>query len=194
MATGMSGDAFNTVEKALDERTIGHNPERLSLLKGGVVYSNAVTTVSPTYAVETSTGGGGWLSGTLAEYQQKYHGILNGIDDVMWDPSSDLYLPCAFSKDDLSGKYFLQRYLRSGLGLEDPASDNGSGNNRKPLVVCITRLVPQKGIHLIRHAIWQTVKQGGQFVLLGSGHADGDFRHLAENDFKDHDQVKLILG
>ena len=61
-------------------------------------------------------------------------------------------------------------------------------------MVCITRLVPQKGIHLIRHAIWQTVKQGGQFVLLGSGHADGDFRHLAENDFKDHDQVKLILG
>ena len=144
--------------------------------------------MSPTYAVETSTGGG-LAQRHLAEYQQKYHGILNGIDDVMWDPSSDLYLPCAFSKDDPSGKYFLQRYLRSGLGLEDPASDDGSGNNRKPLVVCITRLVPQKGIHLIRHAIWQTVKQGA-VCALGSGHADGDFRHLAENDFKDHDQVK----
>ncbi len=70
-ATGVDGALFNTVEKALDERTIGHNPERLSLLKGGVVYSNAVTTVSPTYAVETSTGQGGWLSGTLAMYSSK---------------------------------------------------------------------------------------------------------------------------
>lgn len=66
-ATGVDGSLFNTVEKALDERTIGHNPERLSLLKGGIVYSNAVTTVSPTYAEETRNGhGGGWLSGTLS--------------------------------------------------------------------------------------------------------------------------------
>ena len=60
------------------------------------------------------------------------------------------------------------RYLQMGLGMEvDPA---------KPLVVCVTRLVPQKGIHLIRHGIFRTLEQGGQFVLLGSGHADGEFR------------------
>ena len=186
--TGVSGDLFNTVEKALDERTIGHNPERLSLLKGGVVYSNVVTTVSPTYAEETSTGQGGWLSGTLSMYASKYHGILNGIDDVMWDPVRDLYLPVPFAHDNLEGKYFLQKYLRSGLGLGSPKE-----GERKPLVVCITRLVPQKGIHLIRHAIFRTLEQGGQFILLGSGHADGDFRHLAEHDFKDHPEVKLMI-
>ena len=185
----MSGDIFNTVEKALDERTIGHNPERLSLLKGGVVYSNVVTTVSPTYAVETRSGQGGWLSGTLAECQHKYHGILNGIDDVMWDPTRDLYLPVSFSAADLAGKYFLQRFVRKGLGLDDP-SERGE---RKPLVVCITRLVPQKGIHLIKHALWQTVEQGGQFILLGSGHADGDFRHLSENEFRDHRDARLMI-
>mmetsp|Transcript_2521 Transcript_2521/g.6005 ORF Transcript_2521/g.6005 Transcript_2521/m.6005 type:complete len:195 (-) Transcript_2521:129-713(-) len=64
---------------------------------------------------------------------------------------------------------------------------------RKPLVVCITRLVPQKGIHLIRHAIFRTQEQGGQFILLGSGHADADFRALAENEFKDHPDVKLMV-
>ena len=186
--TGVSGDLFNTVEKALDERTIGHNPERLSLLKGGVVYSNVVTTVSPTYAEETSMGQGGWLSGTLSMYSSKYHGILNGIDNVMWDPSHDLYLPCSFSAEDLQGKYFLQRYVRRGLGLQDPV-----GEERKPIVVCITRLVPQKGIHLIRHAIFRTLEKGGQFILLGSGHADGDFRQLAEKDFKDHPDVKLMV-
>ncbi len=60
------------------------------------------------------------------------------------------------------------RYLQQGLGLDlEPG---------KPLVVCVTRLVPQKGIHLIRHAVHRTAEQGGQFVLLGSGHADGAFR------------------
>jgi starch synthase len=190
--TGVSGDLFNTVEKALDERTIGHNPERLSLLKGGVVYSNVVTTVSPTYAEETSTGQGGWLSGTLSMYSSKYHGILNGIDNVMWDPQRDLYLPCPFSPGNLQGKRFLQKYVRRGLGFEDPAEGNRD-ESRKPLVICITRLVPQKGIHLIRHAIFRTVEKGGQFILLGSGHADGDFRHLAENEFRDHPDVKLMV-
>ena len=56
-ATGVSGELFSTIDKALDERTIGHNPERLCLLKGGMVYSNAVTTVSPNYAAETLHGG-----------------------------------------------------------------------------------------------------------------------------------------
>ena len=55
------------MNKALDERTIGHNPERLCLMKGGIVYSNAVTTVSPTYASEAVDGGAaGWLKATIA--------------------------------------------------------------------------------------------------------------------------------
>lgn len=59
-ATGVSGELFSTIDKALDERTIGHNPERLCLLKGGIIYSNAITTVSPNYARETLHGGGRW--------------------------------------------------------------------------------------------------------------------------------------
>ena len=106
----------------------------------------------------------------------------------------DLYLPCPFSPDNLQGKWFLQKYVRRGLGLEDPTeSSRDESESRKPLVVCITRLVPQKGIHLIRHAIFRTVEKGGQFILLGSGHADGDFRHLAENEFRDHPDVKLMV-
>ena len=57
-SAGMAGELFADVEKALDDRTIGHNPERLSTLKGGIVYSNAVTTVSPTFAEEILLGGG----------------------------------------------------------------------------------------------------------------------------------------
>ena len=66
-ASGAPGSLFASVEKALDERTVGHNPERLCLLKGGVVYASAVTTVSPTYARECREGGAaGWLGATLA--------------------------------------------------------------------------------------------------------------------------------
>ena len=99
-ATGVSGSLFASVDKALDERTIGHNPERLCLLKGGIVYSSAVTTVSPTYAQETLTGGtAGFLQSTLAkpEVTNKYMGILNGIDTDVWNPATDPYLPACFS-------------------------------------------------------------------------------------------------
>ncbi len=129
---------------------------------------------------------------TPRRYSSKYHGILNGIDDVMWDPRADAWLPpgVGFSPDALEGKRFLQRYVRSGLGLREP---NASEGERVPLVVCITRLVPQKGVHLIRHAIFRTLAMGGQFVLLGSGHCDGEFRHLAEHDLNGSPDARLLV-
>lgn len=188
-ATGVSGDAFAEVERALDERTIGHNPERLCLLKGGIVYSSIVTTVSPTYATETLTGGAaGWLRSTLArpEIAGKYWGVLNGIDTEMWDPSADPLLPACYSSAMPQGKALCKRYLQQGLGLEI-APD-------KPLVAVISRLVPQKGIHLIEHSVGRTVAQGGQFVLLGTGHADGGLRRLAGETYKDSPDVRMIFG
>lgn len=186
--TGVPGEQFAEVEKALDERTIGHNPERLSLMKGGVVYSNAITTVSPTYATEALHGGAaGWLRSTLAKpaINAKFHGVLNGIDTDMWDPSNDPFLPATYSPAHMLGKQLCKRYLQQGLGLEvDPA---------KPLVACVTRLVPQKGIHLIRHSIGRTNELGGQYLLLGSGHADRDFRAMADGEYKDHPNVRLMI-
>ena len=71
-----------------------------------------------------------------------------------------------------------------GLGL--------SPESNKPLVAVVSRLVPQKGIHLIKAAIYRTVQQGGQFVLLGSGHADGIFKQMMTTDFKDHPDCKSV--
>jgi starch synthase len=85
----------------------------------------------------------------------------------------------------MEGKAICKRYLQEGLGLE--VSDE------KPLVVCVSRLVPQKGIHLIDHAIKRTKAQGGQFVLLGSGHSDPPFQAMAENEFKDDPDVRLLI-
>ncbi len=187
-ATGVSGSLFASVDKALDERTIGHNPERLCLLKGGVIYSSAVTTVSPTYAMETLTGGSaGFLQSTLAkpEVAAKYMGILNGIDTDVWNPATDPYLPACFSSHIPEGKAMCKAYLQRGLGLEE-APD-------KPLVAVISRLVPQKGIHLIEHAAVKTVEIGGQFVLLGTGHASGGLQSLAHDRFKDNKNISMMF-
>lgn len=188
-ATGVPGEAFADVNKALDERTIGHNPERLCLLKGGIVYASVVTTVSPTYAAETLTGGAaGWLQSTLArpEVAAKYWGVLNGIDTQAWDPAADPDLPAPFSAAAPAGKALCKAYLQRGLGMTvDPS---------KPLVAVISRLVPQKGINLIEHAVGRTAGAGGQFVLLGTGHADAGLRNLANNVHGDNPDVAMVFG
>lgn len=136
------------------------NPHALNLMKGGIVYSNFVTTVSPTYAVETKDGGQGFgLEPTLHIHHQKYGGVVNGIDYNVWNPEVDQYIPVNYGIDNLDDKYQNKVALRHRLMLSD---------NEKPIVAFIGRLDPQKGLELVRHAIFYTLGQYGQFVLLGS--------------------------
>jgi len=185
IATGLNGEDFNTLEKAMDERTIGHNPERMCLLKGAIVYSNYVTTVSPTYAREALGGGGGFLAKTLQSSRMKFAGVLNGVDEDIWDARLDPFLPSNFKPGAMEGKALCKKYLQMGLGMDV--------NPDKPLVVCVSRLVPQKGIELIKHSIPHTKSQGGQFVLLGSGHSDPPFSAMAQGEFRDDPDVKLLI-
>nr|GEW60342.1 probable starch synthase 4, chloroplastic/amyloplastic [Tanacetum cinerariifolium] len=143
---------------------------------GAIVFSNIVTTVSPTYAQEVRTPQGGQgLHATLNAHAQKFVGILNGIDTDAWNPATDGYLRFQYNANDLEGKYENKKALRRHLGLS-------VADSSRPLVGCITRLVPQKGVHLIRHAIYRALELGGQFVLLGSSPAfngafDRAFKH-----------------
>lgn len=190
---GLDGPAYCTIEKAVDDRTIGHNPERLSLLKGGIVYSNAVTTVSPTYANETLCSG--WLANTLLRHREKFSGILNGIDTVMWDPSRDPYLPATYDALQVEGKQVCKAYVQRGLGMEVLRQQEASNKKSPPMVVCITRLVAQKGIHLIRYAIDRIDQLGGQFVLLGTSsdwRVQGEFENLV-HQYKRGKNIRLLL-
>ncbi|KAH9305384.1 hypothetical protein KI387_009788, partial [Taxus chinensis] len=194
---GLDGSVYSTIDKALDDRTIGHNPERLSLLKGGIVYSNAVTTVSPTYVNETLCSG--WLSNILMQYRTKYFGILNGIDTTLWDPTVDKFLPLHFHEKELKGKQICKQYVQRGLGLSfNPKIVSNQPTNEEkvsPLVVCITRLVAQKGLHLIRYAVNRVPELGGQFILLGTapdGRVQGEFEHLSDQ-YKESNDIRLLL-
>ncbi len=189
-ATGWPAAPFASIDRALDERTIGHNPERLCLMKGGIVYANAgVVTVSPTYAREAAEGGAaGFLRSTLLrpDVRRRFRGVLNGIDTGLWNPAGDPFLPLPYTASTAAeGKAAAKRFVQLGLGLDpDPAA---------PLAVCITRLVPQKGVHLIRHSIHTMLAAGGQYVLLGTGHADGDFKALADGELKGSTSARMCL-
>ncbi|CAN6689544.1 unnamed protein product [Malus baccata var. baccata] len=163
--------------------------DRINAVKGAVVFSNMVTTVSPTYAQEVLTAEGGHgLHSTLNFHSKKFNGVLNGIDADAWNPATDAYLKVQYSANDRQGKAENKEALRRTLGLS-------SADVKRPLVGCITRLVPQKGVHLIRHAIYRTLELGGQFVLLGSSpvhHIQSEFEGLASH-FENHDHVRLIL-
>jgi starch synthase len=146
------------------------HPRALNLLKAGIVYSNFITTVSPRYAFETKDQGQGFgLEPTLHIHQMKYGGVVNGIDYDIWNPEVDRQIPVRYSVESIDGKYDNKRALRHRLMLAD---------NEKPIVAFIGRLDPQKGLDLVRHAIFYTLERGAQFVLLGSSPDDrinGDF-------------------
>ncbi|MBK5929488.1 glycogen synthase [Halochromatium salexigens] len=159
-------------ERFFDWHRLGdnHHKNALNLLKGGVVYANFVTTVSPRYAFETKDQGQGFgLEPTLHTHHMKYGGVVNGIDYDVWNPEIDRYIPAHYGLDTLDAKYENKRALRHRLMLAD---------NEKPIVAFIGRLDPQKGLELVRHAIFSTLERGAQFVLLGSSHDQG-----INNDF-----------
>ncbi len=136
------------------------NPHALNLMKGGVVYSNFVTTVSPRHASEAKDQGQGFgLEPTLHIHHVKYGGVVNGVDYNVWNPEIDHYIPHHYGVDNIEDKYKNKKALRDRLMIAD---------NEKPIVAFVGRLDPQKGLELIRHAIFYTLHRRGQFVLLGS--------------------------
>ena len=136
------------------------NPSALNLMKGGIVYSNYVTTVSPHHAWEVHYGNFGFgLGHTIHIHQHKFKGILNGVDYNLWNPELDDYIPYHYALDHLEGKEWNKKALRECLLLRQ--SD-------KPIVAYIGRLDRQKGVHLIHHAIYYSLHKEAQFVLLGT--------------------------
>ena len=184
-ATGLNQEAYYFQYDRLRDN---FNPYALNMMKGGIVYSNFFNTVSPHHAWEahyTEVGCG--LSHTIHLNEERFSGILNGIDDQFWNPESDRYIPTHYSKDDLTAKAKNKKALRERLFLQD--SD-------KPLICYIGRLDEQKGVHLVHHAIYYALEKGAQFVLLGSATEPGinaKFQH--EKAFlNDNPDCHLELG
>ncbi len=134
----------------------------INALKAGLVWSDHITTVSPTYARElTRPEFGHGLDGVIRSRSNVLTGILNGIDDEVWDPSNDPALKVNYIRP--KGKARARAALRRELEL--PEADG-------PLAVVVSRMTQQKGLDVLLAALPSLLDQDGQLALLGSGDPD----------------------
>lgn len=162
---------------------------QISYLKGGVNFSERVTTVSPTYAREILTPELGFgFDGVLRRRADALSGILNAIDIDRWNPAADPFLPAPFSAADLSGKAVAKLALLEAVKL--PVTDQ---TRKRPLIGLISRLTDQKGFDLIAAAASQLMELDATWVLLGSGERqyEDDWRWLAG---RFPDRVSTTIG
>ncbi len=135
---------------------------KLSFIKGGIIDSDVVTTVSERYAREIQTKEFGCnLEGVLVEYRDKLQGIVNGIDPANWNPEKDTEIPALFNPEELDGKAKCKASLQRENGLDiDP---------KTPVICMVSRLVEQKGLDILIESLGKIFQNGFQFVLLGTG-------------------------
>jgi starch synthase len=147
---------------------------KISFMKAGLVYSDRITTVSPTYAREICTPEFGCgLEGVLRDRGNNLSGILNGVDYAIWNPD-DPAIAKAYSADDLGGKRDCKLALQAELGLSQDAG--------KPLFAVVSRLTSQKGMDFLLAALPELLREGAQLAVLGTGEGDleAGFRYAAE--------------
>ena len=160
---------------------------QFSFIKGGLVYADWLTTVSPTYAKEIQTPAfGEGLDGLLTSRADRLSGILNGVDYTTWDPANDVHLPHRYSADDLSGKAENRRALRARLGLPEPGKE-------MPIIGMVGRLAWQKGLDLVVDALPELMDRPLQLAILGSG--DSRLENQLGRAAKAHpDRIGLYVG
>jgi starch synthase len=140
---------------------------RMNFMKSALVFSDAVTTVSETYAREILTAPefGYGLEGVLAGRRDPPVGIVNGIDYSTWTPSTDTLLPARYSYPDLKGKSENRKAVLRVFGL-DPANEDC------PLLVMISRIETQKGFDLVAATLDDLLSRNLYFILLGQGNKE----------------------
>ena len=136
---------------------------KISLLKAGIVYSDAITTVSPRYAREIKSAEYGMgMEGILNHRKDSLSGILNGVDYRIWNPALDEHIPEKYSAEDIKGKKYCKESVLKEMGLS-ASMDN------QPLVCVVSRLDSQKGIDLIIRALEKLLNMNVGIIIFGSG-------------------------
>jgi len=137
---------------------------QISFLKAGLYYADHITAVSPTYAREITQPEFGYgMEGLLQQRHRegRLSGILNGVDEQIWNPETDLLLAARYGRDSVEDKAENKRQLQIAMGLKV--------NDKVPLFAVVSRLTSQKGLDLVLEALPGLLEQGGQLALLGAG-------------------------
>jgi starch synthase len=160
---------------------------KISLLKAGIVYSEAITTVSPTYAREIQTPEFGLgMDGILRVRKAFLHGILNGVDYRLWDPALDSHLPASYGPGKMAGKRRGKESLIQEMALDPSLKD-------RPLFGMVSRLDKQKGLDLLVEILPDLLSLDAGLVVLGSG--DEAIQNALEKAVQDYPgRVGLKVG
>ena len=158
--------------------------DTLNFLKGGIVYADAITTVSKKYAEEIQTPEfGNGLDDLLRQRSGDLTGILNGVDYEEWDPAVDPHIAAHYTAEKLAGKKECRRDLLHAFGLEDVADETA-------VIGIVSRFATQKGFDFIVEIVEQLVEQDMVLVILGNGEEYYE-RLLTETAARHPDKVRV---
>lgn len=161
--------------------------DTFNFLKGGIVYSDAITTVSPTYAREIQTAEFGFsLESIFQRRAADLHGILNGVDTSAWNPATDALIAAHYSARRLEGKRICRRDLLHAYALD-------SVPETTPVVGIVSRLATQKGFDLIAAMIDDLVQEEMVLLVLGSGEPHYE-KFFAETAEKYPEKIAVHIG
>jgi starch synthase len=160
---------------------------RVSYIKAGIAFADALNTVSPTYAREIQTPEYGFgLDGALRARSGVLSGILNGVDYQEWNPEIDSFIPAHYSESDLAGKEECKRRLLVEFGLSPEAMSC-------PLIGIVSRFTRQKGTDILVDAIGEIVAQDAYLVALGTG--DTEYEEFFRRMEREHSgRVAVRVG
>ncbi|MFP9131237.1 glycogen synthase GlgA [Niallia sp. BSM11] len=158
----------------------------VNFMKAALIASDKITTVSPTYMNEIQTDYyGEKLNQLLHLRQSDLNGIINGIDEEVYNPATDDVIIQKYSNTNISGKVQNKLEVQKLFGLKEDASI--------PMISMITRLTSQKGLELVRHVFHEIMEEDVQFLVLGTG--DAEFENFfREMEFKYPDKCKAYIG
>ncbi len=144
---------------------------KFSFLKAGIIYSDLVTTVSPSYAREVQEPEFGFgMDGVLRENSHKLIGILNGVNYNEWNPETDPYIRRNFGISRMQGKATNKNELRKMFGLQKTKDT--------PILAMVSRLTWQKGVDLLLNTSKKILEKGAQLVILGKGEKEFEDRAI----------------
>lgn len=158
--------------------------DNISFLKGGIIYSDIITTLSPTFASELINNGGGiGVEEIFYNHAHKLVGILNGISSMMWNPATDTNIAKFYSADDISGKIVCKNTLCSELGLDQSM----------PLVVFIQRMTLERGFDLVLNAAEEFAKNNINLIIFGP--SSSDYSHkIQEIKERYNNNIRIIFN
>lgn len=158
----------------------------VNFMKGGIIASDRITAVSPTYKDEIQYSFfGEKLDGLLRKYNSKLFGIVNGIDDVIYNPKYDEAITMPYDASTINLKKINKRALQRYFGL--PEKEDAA------IIAMVTRLTEQKGLDLVRHVFHEMMAENIQFIVLGSGAAE--YEHFFEEmAYIYPEKMKVYIG